>query len=224
MDLLLRSLRASLDQGPLASVFVLATTASAQNDGQWHPSGYAAGGAAVSPTVQTWPLDTTAPTPSMPVVKTTKQTGVVVASAAGTATAKAATGTTDSWESQVTWPAGCEPWANPCPPGAKISGGGVAGYTNGFTSYTTETDSNGVITGMPTKATIAAGVSEAAQPTTMSTISAASNATLATSSRSPTRSSSGFSVQTQSASGATANAAFTASGLIIVGAVMAFLC
>ncbi|KPI44247.1 uncharacterized protein AB675_8593 [Cyphellophora attinorum] len=74
------------------------------------------------------------------------------------------------WATVVTWPAGCESWANPCPAGAKTSGvaptpaaeapatwSSDPNYTNGFTSYLTETDSNGVITGMPPKATSAGG-------------------------------------------------------------------
>jgi len=225
----------------LTAIFLLATSTSAApapaaDDGQWHPEQY--GGAAVASTadsygaatailgsaamgkptmtVQTKPLDTTAPT--YPLVAAS-QTKAVVASGAVAGTVTAA-----SWESEVTWPAGCESWANPCPPGAKISGGGVAGYTNGFTSYLTETDSNGVITGMPTKATVAAGVTEA--PSTMLTSTkAASNATFSSKGPSSTRTgfSSGQTEPVQSTGGAGALTIFSTSSVLIVGAVMAML-
>lgn len=93
----------------------------------------------------------------------------------------AANSNPDAWQKSVTWPAGCQSWANPCPSGAIIAGGGVAAaatnnpanpaitptapYSNDFTSYTTQTDSRGVITGMPSVATVAAGVSSSASTT-----------------------------------------------------------
>ena len=83
-----------------------------------------------------------------------------------------------NWETIVTWPAGCETWANPCPPGAHISGGSTAGdasYTNGFTSYTTMTNSEGVITGMPSVATVAAGISTTLSTATVGAASSGAN-------------------------------------------------
>ncbi len=65
----------------------------------------------------------------------------------------------------VVWPAGCESWANPCPASAAVASApasvwsSASDYTNPFTSYTTMTNSNGIITGMPPKATVAGGVS-----------------------------------------------------------------
>jgi len=134
------------------------------NNGQWNPSTtaqYETSGEASStqsvvngiyPTSETLVI-TSAPQP------------------ADTATATA------NWETIVTWPAGCESWANPCPSGAHISGGGVAdesGYTNGFTSYLTETNSEGVITGMPAVATNPAGVSDT-DSSTLQTAAQSSN-------------------------------------------------
>jgi hypothetical protein len=198
----------------LASIFLLTTTAYAQDNGQWRPSQY--GGAAASvPTVQTSPLDTTAATPAL--VQTTAKGSAGAAAIVATDVPTPATG---GWESQVTWPAGCESWANPCPPGAKISGGGVAGYTNGFTSFLTETDSNGVITGMPTKATIAAGVSEAA--TTLSISTRSSNETF--SSRTPSSTQAGFSIETDGPAQSNGAGATAVSGLVIVAAAFALLC
>lgn len=202
----------------LASIFLLATSTYA-DDGLYHPSQY--GGAAVAtltPTVQTMPLDTTAATPSMPAVK---NSGAVASQALTTAVAATGTG---GWESQVTWPAGCESWANPCPSGAKISGGGVAGYTNGFTSYTTETDSNGVITGMPAVATVGAGVSVASNAsTTLSTITE-SVRTLSTTTRNPSSTQSGFVVQSATSNGAGSLAVFGSSSLVVVAAAFALFC
>ena len=66
----------------------------------------------------------------------------------------------------LTWPAGCESWANPCPASAVVASApasvwsSASDYTNPFTSYTTMTNSNGIITGMPPKATIAGGASD----------------------------------------------------------------
>jgi hypothetical protein len=157
----------------LVSLFLLTAPALAApaDDGQWHPAGTANQGAGAG-TVQTQTEAATQVT----------ATRVGTTTAALVATAKAQTGTVAAdWQTVVTWPAGCEKWANPCPPGAPIAGGGVAGghtatgraqptvtadvgaatslaYENGFTSYTTMTDENGVITGMPSKATVAAGV------------------------------------------------------------------
>ena len=70
-------------------------------------------------------------------------------------------------QAAVTWPAGCESWANPCPasaimsaaPAGETAWSSASDYTNPFTSYTTMTNSNGIITGMPPKATVASGVS-----------------------------------------------------------------
>jgi hypothetical protein len=56
----------------------------------------------------------------------------------------------------VTWPAGCQTWANPCPASAIISA--ASPYENPLTSYTTMTNSVGIITGMPPVATSAGGV------------------------------------------------------------------
>jgi hypothetical protein len=90
-------------------------------------------------------------------------------------------GAVPNWETIVTWPAGCEAWANPCPPGAHISGGSIAGgessYTNAFTSYTTMTNSEGVITGMPSVATVAAGVSTTLRTATTGVASSGANGT-----------------------------------------------
>lgn len=92
-----------------------------------------------------------------------------------------------NWETQVTWPAGCESWANPCPAGAHISGGSTAGgantamesgsYTNAFTSYTTMTNSEGVITGQPSKATVAAGVISSSGSTLQTVVASGSQST-----------------------------------------------
>jgi hypothetical protein len=92
---------------------------------------------------------------------------VTITTATDSSPATATAAGWDDWQTVVTWPAGCESWANPCPSGAHVAGGGktttetatgTASYENGFTSYTTMTDANGVITGMPSKATIPAGV------------------------------------------------------------------
>jgi hypothetical protein len=80
----------------------------------------------------------------------------------------------DDWRTRQTWPVGCEEWANPCPQGVPLEGGGTArtlpnnfvpvgsqsGYTNGFTSFLSMTDANGVVTGMPPVATLPAGVTK----------------------------------------------------------------
>jgi hypothetical protein len=106
----------------------------------------------------------------------------------------ATTAAVQNWETIVTWPAGCESWANPCPAGAHVAGGGAAAtgtvkaaaaasgsvsvsnsdepYENPFTIYTTMTNSDGVITGMPPVATVAAGVTDA---TTLSTVTRTSS-------------------------------------------------
>jgi hypothetical protein len=168
----------------LISLFLLTTPSFAVDDGQWHAS--SAGGQATTTAVAAGYTTATA---------ATKATTIA---AVGSQASAAAGG---DWQSAVTWPAGCETWANPCPPGAHISGGGVAGgktgavpysqmsvtanagesappsgYENGFTSYTTMTNSDGVITGMPPKATIAAGVSD----TTLATVAKSKNSTYST--------------------------------------------
>ncbi|KAF2399330.1 hypothetical protein EJ06DRAFT_531648 [Trichodelitschia bisporula] len=56
-----------------------------------------------------------APTPT-PVASWTPAASVVASPAAG-----------GDWQTAVTWPAGCETWANPCPPGAHIAGGSIVG-------------------------------------------------------------------------------------------------
>jgi hypothetical protein len=67
---------------------------------------------------------------------------------------------------------------------------GTASYENGFTSYTTMTDANGVITGMPSKATIPAGVSMTQGTTLVTGIkSAAGNSSFT--SKTPSQSGSG---------------------------------
>jgi hypothetical protein len=215
----------------LASIFLfLASTKAAPaplaaaDDGQWRPAQYGgsliagSGVPAVSPTVQTKPLDTTAATPLLVAASQTKGVATAAATKAGTLTAAA-------WESSVTWPAGCELWANPCPSGAIISGGGVAGYTNGFTSYLTETNSDGIITGMPPVATVAAGVTGKADASTLSTITRGSSNDTITSSRTPSSTLTGFS-SGQSDSPLQSNDAsmLTTSSIIIAAAVMAFLC
>lgn len=199
----------------LVSLFLL-TTSTLADDGQYHPDEYSGGSGATTTADAASEITVTAqafgsasaPTAviSATATATDKATGIVSPKAttkAATGTAAASTG--GDWQMQVTWPVGCESWANPCPPGAHISGGGIAGgasatssgeYTNGFTSYLTETDSNGVITGMPTKVTVAAGVETAsAAPTTLTT--ATSNKTVNLSSPSSTQD--GFSAGTSSA-------------------------
>lgn len=162
----------------LVTLFLLTSPslAAPADDGQWHPAGTVAvanTGVGVGAAQSQWQAATQV-----------AATWVATTPAALAATGKAQTGTAAAagdWQTVVTWPAGCEKWANPCPPGAPIVGGGVAGghaatghvqptvtadvgaatslaYENGFTSYTTQTDENGVITGMPSKATVAAGV------------------------------------------------------------------
>lgn len=155
------------------------------DDGMWHPAGQAQ--------ASTWAPTATTPTAGAGVpysqmtvtakdgVTSSKVTTPVVAP---TALTSAAAG---DWQTAVTWPAGCELWANPCPSGAHVIGGatvtgaisgtatGTASYENGFTSYTTMTDANGVITGMPPKATLAAGVTaKVSNSTTLSTITSSS--------------------------------------------------
>jgi hypothetical protein len=134
----------------LLSIFLLtAPTLSAPaqaDDGMWHPAG--------QDQASTWAPTATLAAASWKSSETaTKATTKAVAATVATPVAGA------DWQTAVTWPAGCELWANPCPPGAKIAGAtGTASYENPFTSYTTMTDENGVITGMPPKATVAAGV------------------------------------------------------------------
>jgi hypothetical protein len=150
-----------------------------------------------------------------------------------------------AWLTQVTYPAGCQSWANPCPSGAVIAGGGEAtaaaptvtdsaawgssdaSYTNGFTSFTTMTNSEGIITGMPSKATIAAGVTTTPSfQTSMASMSSAAssastidvfgaNATTTTPSASSTTSS-GFAQESgNSAAGLKASAALCALAAIM---------
>ena len=173
----------------------LAAPAPGGDDGLWHPASQAA-------------------------VPTTTAAPVVVVSSPPSTQTYVAPG---NWETAVTWPAGCESWANPCPAGAHVAGGGTAGahastekpqgtgttapYENGFTSYTTMTDANGVITGMPPKATIAAGVSAS---TLVTAVKSSGNFSL-TSTGARTGTQSGFSVATtasrpNASSGASQNA------------------
>lgn len=123
----------------------------------------------------------------------------------------------NAWETQVTYPAGCQTWANPCPSGAIQAPGtevaptatGSAAweasgpYTNGFTSYLTQTNSAGIVTGGPSVQTVAAGVSST--PSMQTTVAPGSSSTSidvfganATTS-SPTGTSTGFAQQTDNA-------------------------
>ena len=116
------------------------------------------------------------------------------------------------WEYSVTWPAGCQTWANPCPSGAHISGGSAAGgaaYTNGFTSYLTETNSQGVITGMPSVATVGAGVTPS---------SSSSKATITTPTGTTSTTATAFSVSGTSTFAGGAAAAATGRAALLLGA------
>ncbi|QDS71322.1 hypothetical protein FKW77_001994 [Venturia effusa] len=158
----------------------------AADDGMWHPAGQAQASTwaptAATPTTPGWKAPTTTgagiPYSQMTVsavdgVTASKVTTPPVApTVAPNALTPAATG---DWQSAVVWPAGCEKWANPCPAGAHTAGG-TATYENAFTSYTTLTDANGVITGMPPKATIAAGVTgKVSNSTTLATKASSSS-------------------------------------------------
>jgi len=133
-----------------------------------------------------------------------------------------------NWETIVTWPAGCETWANPCPPGAHIAGGSTAGdasYTNGFTSYTTMTNSEGVITGMPSVATVAAGMSTTLSTATAGAASSGANDDSSSTFAVPTGSSTttnGFVVgtATRSVKGSTSTGGAVANGAGFGGAVI----
>jgi hypothetical protein len=198
------------------------------DDGMWHPSGAQASTWTPTTTAAAGSLKPSASSAGVPYSQmavtakdgatASKVTSLTVAATVATPSAGA------DWQSAVTWPAGCETWANPCPPGAHIVGGatatgGAAGtatgtdsYENGFTSYTTMTDSNGVITGMPPKATIAAGVT--VKPSSNSSV------TLKTLTSSPGSSgtSSGFSFSSSTAKPATANGAASMSAPFVLGA------
>ncbi|KIW02881.1 uncharacterized protein PV09_05931 [Verruconis gallopava] len=203
----------------------LLTSATLADDGQYHPDQYGAGtttGTATATlrtyTAQAYGTATTSPTTV--VASQLDKTSGAGSQVTATASENDATATA-GWESQVTWPAGCEEWANPCPSGAHISGGSIAGYTNGFTSFLTETNSNGVITGMPSKATIPAGVQTTSiSATTLLTATSTSNSTSAPSSASSTQS--GFTTGTSSAqqsNGAGINTVSAFSMLLVVAAV-----
>jgi membrane-associated protease RseP (regulator of RpoE activity) len=148
---------------------------STYNNGQWTTAATQQyGGGATTSAAASWQATSsaaagaswTATSAAYSQVTITGQSAATAVTSAPHATGSAAAG---GWEQSVTWPAGCQTWANPCPSGAHVSGGSVvggqaatseaSGYTNGFTSYTTMTNSDGVITGMPSKATVAAGVS-----------------------------------------------------------------
>ena len=168
-----------------------------------------------------------------PVSQAATTTTAAAITAAPAAPIQTYTGTGD-WATAVTWPAGCESWANPCPPGAPIAGGGVAGgahtatdkpqgtgstapYENGFTSYTTMTDANGVITGMPPKATIPAGVTAS---TLVTSVKSSGNYSLTSiGSKTGTQTGFGFSTSTQpaSANSASQNAAGGAALFVALG-------
>lgn len=194
------------------------------NNGQWEPSTTAAYGSygeetsvqesgqeGATATIQTYPTATESEAQGVyPTSATYAITSAPVETNAG-----AQASDTANWETQVTWPAGCESWANPCPPGAHISGGSIAGgstntgeesgYTNAFTSYTSMTNSEGVITGMPSKATVAAGVTNSAGSTLQTLVvsssqSAQSSFVTPTGSSGSSTTSNEFSVNTASSS------------------------
>jgi hypothetical protein len=196
----------------LISLFLLthqSTALPVADDGMWHPASYTS----VAPIVVSATAGVTPPVHA---------TTAAVAVSKATTLAQAASA---DWQTAVTWPAGCESWANPCPAGAHISGGAVATgvasqltvtgidgvttpYENGFTSYTTMTDSNGVITGMPAKATVAAGVTANTLSTAVAKAtgnSSVASGSLAAASSSKTQS--GFTLSTSKANAATNGAA-----------------
>ncbi|KAE9969083.1 hypothetical protein BLS_008245 [Venturia inaequalis] len=176
----------SLPSSLILSILLLTTKslsapapAPVADDGMWHPAGQAQASTwAATATTPTWQGSTIsgAGVPYSQMTATAPGSQTTTPAVAPTALTSAASGT---WQTAVTWPAGCELWANPCPPGAHVIGGatvtgatatGTASYENGFTSYTSMTDANGVITGMPPKATVAAGVTgHASNSTTLST-------------------------------------------------------
>jgi hypothetical protein len=221
----------------LVSLFLLSSTTFA-DDGQYHPNQYegvtTTAAAVTQETVTAKAFGSATAVAPTAVISVTKATGTVkatgIVSQAPTGTAAAATG---GWEDTVTWPVGCESWANPCPPGAHISGGAIAGtgypsgYDNGFTSYLTETDSNGVVTGMPTKATVAAGVETTGAATTLKTSASASgNRTVNLSNPSSTQN--GFSTDTSSAqqTNDAGRAVFVRNSvlMVVVAVLVAMLC
>jgi hypothetical protein len=210
------------------------------DDGMWHPSSYAGAATVATTTAAAVAGSVGVPYSQMTISAVAGETttaaveatswhatttaAVAVTKATTVATAAAASG---DWQSVVTWPSGCHSWANPCPSDAIVSG---ATYTNGFTSYTTETDSNGVITGMPAKATVAAGVSAstlstAAKATSDSDSSAAATTIVAAAASSKTSSGS-FSFSTTKAkanSGAASPKAFGGAFIAAAGLAVALL-
>ena len=169
----------------MISLSLLYTQSTAQNDGMWSAS------SAVVPEVSAPVVTSAAYTSAAAPVDW--QTAVTWPAGCETwlnpCPAGAVTSGSAPTAAAVTWPAGCETWANPCPASAIVSAAvataapeswsSASDYTNGFTSYTTMTNSNGIITGMPPKATIASGASSvladqssmlASQQTTLSTI------------------------------------------------------
>ncbi|TID14278.1 hypothetical protein E2P81_ATG09158 [Venturia nashicola] len=193
----------SLPSSLILSILLLTapslSTPAPPDDGMWHPAGQVQ--------ASTWAATAANPVAPGPQASTVNGAGIpysqmTVPANDGTGslskvTAPAVSPTvptpaaTGDWQTAVTWPAGCELWANPCPAGAHVNGGatvpaatvtGTANtttpYENGFTSYTSMTDANGVITGMPAKATIAAGVTgKASNSTTLSTKTTSSTGT-----------------------------------------------
>lgn len=194
------------------------------NNGEWQPSATAEYGSygEGSSSQESWQEGATGTIHTYPTATESEAEGVyptsepyaITSAPVETSVAAQATGTAD-WETQVTWPAGCESWANPCPAGAHISGGSVAGgstntaeesgYTNAFTSLTSMTNSVGIITGMPSKATVAAGVTSSAG-STLQTLAVSNSQSAQSSIVTPTGSSgtattsSEFSVNTASSS------------------------
>jgi hypothetical protein len=200
------------------------------DDGMWHPAGQSQASTwAPTTTLAATSLKPSVSGAGIPYSQMTVSASVGETSTKATTKAVAATVATPAagadWQTAVTWPAGCESWANPCPAGAHISGGatatgaagsatGTGSYENGFTSYTTMTDSNGVITGMPPKATIAAGVTvkPSNSSVTLKTLTSSG------SSGSSSTSSGGFSFSTTTAKPVSANSAASLSGSIVLGA------
>lgn len=206
----------SLPSSLILSILLLTTpslSAPVADDGMWHPAGQAQAQAstwAPTATTPTWQASTLSgagvPYTQMTVTAkdgVTTATGSKVTTTPVVAPTAVTSSATGDWQSAVTWPAGCELWANPCPSGAHVIGGatatgaaatgtatGTTSFENGFTSYTSMTDANGVITGMPSKATIAAGVTgKVSNSTTLSTrtVSSGSSSTGAFSQPSATR-------------------------------------
>jgi hypothetical protein len=128
----------------------------------------------------------------------------------------AATAAPVNWQTQVTWPAGCESWANPCPPGAIIVGGSTAGgsRTEVPASAGTLKAASAVASGSTTK--IGPGASS-----TLSTLVRGQNSTYA----SPTRSStgSGFSQSTGTSRPLMSNDGVSMAGNVGLAAFVAFV-